>query len=117
MTPPFKRGTPYTNEHAKPTRVRKVVNTLAIKLTGMYRNATIRGVFAVYPDKRPFRIHKGKLRVLVDCAWFDDRPGSHALKVELSGSWELLPNYTGEVVDNVGEKGHGKLTAELSIKS
>jgi len=33
---------------------------------------------------------------------FDDRPGSVALKVELSGSWELLPNYTGEVVDNIG---------------
>jgi hypothetical protein len=104
MTPPFKKGTPYTNEHAKPIHLRKVRNTLAIKLNGMYRDAKIRGVFAVYPHKRPFRIHKGKLRVLVDCKWFDDRPGSVALKVELSGSWELLPNYSGGVVDNLGKR-------------
>jgi hypothetical protein len=102
MTPPFKKGTPYTNEHAKPIHLRKVRNTLAIKLNGMYRDAKIRGVFAVYPHKRPFRIHKGKLRVLVDCKWFDDRPGRNALKVELSGNWELLPNYTGEVVWEIG---------------
>jgi hypothetical protein len=74
----------------------------SLELNGVYRDAKIRGVFAVYPHKRPFRIHKGKLRVLVDCKWFSDRPGSDALKVELSGSWELLPNYTGEVVWEIG---------------
>ncbi len=103
MTPPFRKGTPSTKVNAKPISFRHVKNALVIKLSGHYRNAKISGRFEIYPHKRPFRIHEGKLRVLVDCKWFDDRPGSTALKVELSGRWELLRNYNGKVVDNIGE--------------
>jgi len=102
MTPPFRKGTPYTQKDAKPISYRKVRNALAIKLSGHYRDAKFKGIFEIYPHKRPFRIHEGKLRVLVDCKWFGDRPGSTALKVELTGSWELLRNYSEEVVDDIG---------------
>jgi hypothetical protein len=103
MTPPFKKGTPYTHKDAKPTSYRTVKNALAVKLNGRYRDARFKGTFEVFPHKRPFRIHEGQLRVLVDCKWFGDRPGSAALKVELSGTWELLRDYSGKVVDNIGE--------------
>ena len=64
MTPPFKKGTPYTNANAKPVRFRKIKNKLAIKLNGMYRDAKIRGTFAVHPHKRPFRIDQPRIQAI-----------------------------------------------------
>lgn len=93
---------PNTHADARPVEYRRVLDVLAIRIVeGAFRNAEVAGVFEIADIAEPFDIHDGNLRVQVKCCWFERKPPTSWAHITLNGQWELLRNYTGEVVDNI----------------
>jgi hypothetical protein len=94
--------TPHTHPDAQMTRHRNVGGVVAIRVTGAtYRGSqSIDGVFELVSD-RPQQV-AGEQRFEVYCAWFGVKPHTKYPRISvLPGGWKILPNYSGEVIDNL----------------
>jgi hypothetical protein len=97
-------GAPHTSEEARPTGFRYVEGVKAIRVTGgTYRNCeAIDGVFEVVNEPKDHK--KLGTRVEVRCGWFGEKPRTCYPKLEVDRSRiEVIENYTGEVIDNIGD--------------
>lgn len=87
---------------AEPDSHRVVVDVLAVRIeNGHFRGSDFDGIFEVADVPDPFDIFDGKLRVQVKVGWFGMKPKSTWSHVTLNGKWQLLRNYSGEVVHNL----------------
>lgn len=87
-----------TNTEATVSAYRKVKNVTAIEIkNGFYRGSEINGVFEVARPNDPVRGKGGKLKVEVLCGWFGMKPRTTWLHIKLTGKWELLESYSGNV--------------------
>ena len=94
-----------TNTEATVSAYRKVKNVTAIEIiNGFYRGSEINGIFEVANTEDPVKEKNGKLKVEVMCGWFGMKPRTTWIHITLSGKWELLKNYTGDVSLNISNK-------------
>lgn len=95
-------GVPRTNPNATVKSHRRVLDTLAIRLkSASIRNAEVSGVFEMADVPQPFSVFNGVLRVEVKCHWYKRKPPTSWTHLQLLDSWELIRNYSGDVVDNI----------------
>ena len=94
-----------TNPYAKPVELRYVVDVLAVHVTNAHlRGSDISGVFEVADVPKPFDSYADKPRVQVKVGWFGMKPKTSWAHITLNGEWELIRNYSGEVVHNLAAK-------------
>jgi hypothetical protein len=111
--PPY-RG-PDTDQTACICRWRPVTDKRAVRITnGWFRGAgPLKDVFELYDQSTggsPINETKKQKRVRVTCAWQGGKPnfGGSGARIDVSkptSSVEVLENYTGKVVDNIGHDG------------
>ena len=96
---------PDTNPNAKPTAHRQVKHVLAVLVhEGFLRGSKFNDCyFEVADSKEPFDTFAGKTRVEVQVLWFGRKPATTWAHVTLIGKYELLRNYSGEVVANISQ--------------
>ena len=93
---------PHSNLNATVESHRRAVDTLAIRVkSASIRSAEVSGVFEVADIPQPFSVFNGVLRVEVKCYWYNRKPSTTWTHLQLIDSWELIRNYSGEVVDNI----------------
>lgn len=93
---------PHTNPLAKPTSVRYVLDSPSIRLiNGRIRGATVSGVFELANVPKQFDDFNGNRRVQVKVGWFGAKPLTSWTHITLGDEWELIPNFTGDVVHNI----------------
>jgi hypothetical protein len=93
---------PHTNSNAQQKSERRVVDVLAIRVeSASIRGATVSGIFELADNPQPITIYNGDLRAEVKCFWYNRKPTSTWMHLSLSKKWELIRNYSGEVVDNI----------------
>jgi hypothetical protein len=101
--PVWKSGvTPHTDPNARASRTRLVNRVRAIWVRGAtYRGCQpIDGVFELV-DSRVQRV-KGEDRYEVYCAWFGVKPPTvYPRLLVRPDACRVIPDYTGEVVDNI----------------
>lgn len=91
-----------TNSDAKVTGYRRAKNVTAIEIkNGFYRGSEVNGIFEVANPEDPIKERNGKLKVEVLCGWFGMKPRTTWIHIMLTGKWELLDNYSGEVALNL----------------
>jgi hypothetical protein len=103
-------GTPHTDQNATVCRFRHVENVRGARIKeGTYRGALVSGIFELYQPTlaNPIKVQpSGKRKVEVICAWHGFVPNKNrGASIDISSSQstvELLENFTGEVVDNIG---------------
>ena len=108
--PEWPPGTPRTDPTAQVCRYRAVVDVRVMRITnGHYRRATVNGTFELYKPERndPVELTDGgKMQVQVICAWHGGRPNKNSgVRVDLGDPachFEVLDNFSGKVVDNIG---------------
>jgi hypothetical protein len=93
-----------TNPSAQPDAAqRHVVDVLAIRIVdGHLRGSSFDGIFEVADIPQPFSVHTGNLRIEVKVGWFGMKPKTTWSHITLGNEWQLLRNYTGKVVHNLG---------------
>jgi hypothetical protein len=94
-----------TNAHAVPVEHRHVVDVLAVHVTNAHlRGSDFSGYFEVADVPKPFDSYADKQRVQVKVGWFGMKPKTTWTHITLNGEWELIRNYSGEVVHNLAAK-------------
>ena len=94
-----------TNPHAQPVELRSVVDVLAVHVTDAHlRGSDFSGYFEVADVPKPFDSYADKQRVQVKVGWFGMKPKTTWAHITLNGEWELVRNYSGEVVHNLAVK-------------
>jgi hypothetical protein len=108
--PNWSEGTPHTDYNAKISKYRLVDNVRAIEVfKASYRGATFDGIFELENQNINIdpiiEMPSGKTKVKVICSWYGVKPPTTFPKIDLTnvGSYKILDNYSGEVVDNIGE--------------
>lgn len=100
-----------TDPRARVCRYRHESGVRAIRITGgSFRSAPVSGVFELYEPERadPIEVQpKGKRLVKVICGWRGGKPNSSGIGASINLSdpashTEILEDYSGEVVDNIG---------------
>lgn len=98
-------GIPHTYSSAVPVSSRHAVDVLAIRVTQAHlRGSFFDGVCELADVPQPFDLHAGKLRVQVKVAWFGVKPPTCWANITLGTHWELIRNYSGTVIHNLGER-------------
>lgn len=94
---------PDTNKNAKPKTFRSVKNASVIFISnGSLRNSQFTDCYFELANNEPnFDIFDGKRRVEVKVLWFGRKPKTTWAHITLNGDWELKPNYSGLVVENI----------------
>jgi hypothetical protein len=93
---------PHTHSTAVPTSMRYVLDSPSIRLVdGRIRGATVSGIFELANVAQYFDDFNGNRRVQVKVGWFGAKPRTTWTHIILGDEWELLPNFTGEVVHNI----------------
>ena len=95
------------NKHpsAQPIEHRYVVDVLAVRVQKAHlRGSDFDGVFEVADVPKPFDSYADKPRVQVKVGWFGMKPKTTWAHITLNGEWELVRNYSGEVVHNLAVK-------------
>ena len=93
------------NENAQPVEYRHVVDVLAVRVQSAHlRGSDFSGVFEVAEVPKPFDVFDGKHRIQVKVGWFGMKPKTTWAHVILNGEWELIRNYSGQVVHNLAMK-------------
>lgn len=95
------------NKHtnAEPVEHRYVVDVLAVRVQKAHlRGSDFDGVFEVADVPKPFDSYADKPRVQVKVGWFGMKPKTTWAHITLNGEWELIRNYSGEVVHNLAVK-------------
>jgi hypothetical protein len=96
---------PHTDPKATVVKHRRVVDVMAIRVEkASIRLATVSDWFEVADVANPFCIVDGKLTVEVKCYWYGLKPKTTWTHLTLCKKYELIPNHTGEVVANIGDK-------------
>ncbi len=104
--PDWKADTPHTDSDARISQLRFAQNVRAIRVeNASYRSAFLTGVFELDDNKNtdPVKMQPaGKEKARVVFSWHGVTPRTSYPKLDLSlAKYEVLNNYTGEVVDNV----------------
>jgi hypothetical protein len=91
------------HSNAKPEpEERYVVDVLAIRMkNGHLRGSDFDGVFELADTPKPFDVRSAELRVEVKVGWFGMKPKTSWSHITLRKDWELIRNYTGNVVHNL----------------
>lgn len=98
------KGAPNANSKAVISKLRKVKGKLVIEVTkAQIRNAVISGIFELADTEMPFRLKKGELTVEVICLWHGKKPKTTWTHLTLGKKYELIPDYSGEVVADIGK--------------
>lgn len=94
---------PNTHPNAKPESYRQVKNVLAVLIhEGFLRGSTFNDCYFEVADcPQPFDTFDGKTRVEVQVLWFGRKPATTWAHITLNDKYELLRNYSGEVVNNI----------------
>ncbi len=95
------------NKHpsVQPVEHRYVVDVLAVRVEKAHlRGSDFDGVFEVADVPKPFDSYADKPRVQVKVGWFGMKPKTTWAHITLNGEWELVRNYSGEVVHNLAVK-------------
>lgn len=93
---------PDTHRNASPTSLRYVLDSPCVRIVnGRLRGSMVSGVFELANVPSPFDEHSGNRRVQVKVGWFGARPRTTWAHITLGDEWELLPNFTGDVVHNI----------------
>ena len=100
--PRWNESTPSSHPKAKPTRWRYVKGVPAISV----QNATYRGCLPFNGILELVSIHSQKVhgeeRYEVYCAWFGIKPPTVYPRIYVDqGHFEIIHNYSGEVIDNL----------------
>ena len=69
-----------------------------------HTNPEVEGVFELANTTQPFGVFNGALRAEVKCTWYDRKPPTSWMHIQLLDNWELIPNYCGEVADNIAQE-------------
>lgn len=97
---------PDTSRAAKPTAWRAVTDCVVIHVT----KATIRSTqiedawFELHESDKAFGTYAGRPRAEVKCLWFGRKPPTSWMHITLLGPHEVVRDYTGEVVADIGLK-------------
>jgi hypothetical protein len=98
------KGAPNTNPKAAISKLRKVKGKLVIEVVKAHlRTAEITGIFELANTVMPFRIKKGALTAEVICLWHGKKPKTTWMHITLGKKYELITEYSGEVVANIGK--------------
>lgn len=90
------------NASAQPVEHRYVVDVLAVRVQKAHlRGSDFDGVLEVADVPKPFDSYADKPRVQVKVGWFGMKPKTTWAHITLNGEWELIRNYSGEVVHNL----------------
>ncbi len=93
---------PDTHRNAAPTSERYVLDSPCIRIVnGRLRGSMVSGVCELANVPSPFDEYSGNQRVQVKVGWFGARPKTTWAHITLGVDWELLPNFTGDVVHNI----------------
>ena len=107
--PLFNEKTPHTCSNANVDEYRDVHNARVIMVSNAsYRKATFDGIFELM--NKQFNVDpiieqpSGKIKVEVLCSWYGGKAPNTYPKIDLSnaGGYEIIDNYSGQVVDNIG---------------
>ena len=98
--PTWKPDTPHTDDAAKPCATRRVSGVFAIRVAGAsYRGShPFDGVLELV-STRPQTV-KGERRFEVYCGWHGVKSRGTFPRIS-PGKYEILMDYTGEVIDNI----------------
>jgi hypothetical protein len=94
---------PHTHKDAIPKKMRQVKNVLAVHIQeGTFRDSQLTDCyFEVANNEASVDTFDGKRRIEVKVLWFGRKPKTTWAHITLNGKWELKPNYSGEVVENI----------------
>lgn len=97
-------GVPMTDAAAIPKCVRAVSNVPAIKIQkGAIRNAQFENcIFELVSENDTPKMRWGMKRILVKCLWFGKKPPTTWMHVGIIGEFDIIQNYTGDVVEGFG---------------
>lgn len=96
---------PFTCKKAKPASYEIVVDANVIEvIDAHYRKATFSGRFVLSPFVQSPIPNNGTGKIDVLCKWFDHRLATTGLSLIVDFSKVVhFPNYSGEVVNNLGK--------------
>jgi hypothetical protein len=93
-----------TNAKAKPIEHREVKNARVVRVNNAHlRGSDFSGVFELADVTDPFDFFDGKERAEVQVGWFGMKPKTTWSHITLGEGWELIENFSGKVVHNLGE--------------
>lgn len=100
--PSWNDSTPDTHPKAKPTRWRYVKGVLAICVeNATYRRSLPFNGILELVSEQPEKVN-GEDRYEVYCAWFGVKPPRKYPRISVGeGKFKIIPNYSGEVIDNL----------------
>lgn len=95
---------PSLDKRAGPIKTRQIHNARAVRITvGSIRNADVSGVFELATNAvDPFTTYAGRRRVEVKCLWYQRKLPTTWMHLTITGTCEVLENYSGAVVSNIG---------------
>jgi hypothetical protein len=95
---------PSTDANARPTVVCHVINHRVVLIKdGSIRGACVKNLFFLPSDEGMHPRHDGRQRVSVKCYWYNWRPKTSWMGILVKeGAYEIIENYSGEVVVNFG---------------
>lgn len=95
---------PSTDTNAKPTVVCHVINHRVVLIKdGSIRGARVKNLFFLPADEGAHPRHDAHQRVSVKCYWYNWRPKTSWMGILVKeGAYEIIENYSGEVVVNFG---------------
>lgn len=95
---------PSTDANAQPTAVCHVRNHRVVLIKeGSIRGARVKNLFFLPADEGKHPRHDAHQRVSVKCYWYNWRPKTSWMGILVKeGAYEIIENYSGEVVVNFG---------------
>ena len=95
---------PGTDVNAEPTVVCNVINHRVVLIKeGSIRGARVANLFFLLADDRAHPRHDAHQRLAVKCYWYNWKPKTSWMGILVKeGAYEIIENYTGEVVVNFG---------------
>jgi hypothetical protein len=93
-----------TNTEARPIEYRTVRNARVVRVSNAHlRGSNFGGVFELADTQDPSDFFDGQERAEVKVGWFGMKPKTTWSHITLGDEWELIENYSGKVVHNLGE--------------
>ena len=99
-------GIPGHDKHSTVRRTRQVEHARVIHVTAAsIRLALVAGHFEIAPTKgKPQNSYTPPCEVEVVCLWHGRKPPTSWMNLKLIGPCEVIENYSGTVVANIGRK-------------
>ena len=95
---------PGTDAKAVPTVFCNVNNKKVVLIKkGAIRNAKINNMYFLLPEETKHPRHDSDTRITVECYWYNWKPKTTWMGILVDeGNYEIISNYTGEVIVNFG---------------